>query len=111
MNIIHRPEWAIPEGETTPETVFFNRRKFMTGAAGAVAAGALGGIGALDWAEGAEAPKDKTLSLYPAKRNPEFKLDRPLTEEQVAATYNNFYEFGGTKGIFWLSKRLSSNTQ
>lgn len=106
MNIIHRPEWAIPEGETTPETVFFNRRKFMTGAAGAVAAGALGGIGALDLAEGAEAPKDKTLSLYPAKRNPEFKLDRPLTEEQVAATYNNFYEFGGTKGIFWLSKRL-----
>ena len=32
-------------------------------------------------------------SLYPAKRNPKYTLDRPLTAERVATGYNNFYEF------------------
>ena len=31
--------------------------------------------------------------LYPATFNPEYTLDRPLTDQQAAATYNNFYEF------------------
>lgn len=30
---------------------------------------------------------------YPARRNPEFTLDRPITEEWAATGYNNFYEF------------------
>ena len=107
MIFIPKPGWTIPEREATPEEVFFNRRKFMKGAAGMIAAGALGGAGSLSGADAAEAPADKTLGLYPAKRNPDFTLDRPLTEEQVAATYNNFYEFGSTKSIYWLSKRLA----
>lgn len=106
MNIIRKPGWAIPERETTPEMVFLNRRKFIRGAARGILAGALGGIGSIDLAEGAGVSKDTTLSFYPAKRNPNFKLDRPMTDEQVAATYNNFYEFGGTKAISWLSMRL-----
>ncbi len=32
-------------------------------------------------------------SLYPAKHNPKYTLDRPLTAERVATGYNNFYEF------------------
>ena len=47
-----------------------------------------------------------SLDLYPAKRNPAFQLDRPITEEKVSENYNNFYEFGGTKGIYWLAQRL-----
>jgi methionine sulfoxide reductase catalytic subunit len=35
-------------------------------------------------------------SPYPAKRNPEFTLDRPITEEWAATGYNNFYEFHPT---------------
>lgn len=31
--------------------------------------------------------------LYPAKRNPEFNPNWPLTDENVAGSYNNFYEF------------------
>lgn len=31
--------------------------------------------------------------LYPATLNPEYTLDRPVTLENAAATYNNFYEF------------------
>ena len=74
---------------------------------GTLAAGALGQMGIAEGAE-KDAPKDKTLDLYPAKRNPTFKLDRPLTEERVAATYNNFYEFSGTKAVYWLSKRMET---
>jgi hypothetical protein len=35
-------------------------------------------------------------SPYPAKRNPDFTLDRPITEERAATGYNNFYEFHPT---------------
>ena len=53
-------------------------------------------------------PKDQTVGLYPARRNPAFTLDRPLTDEKVAAEYNNFYEFGGNKAISWLAKRMET---
>jgi sulfoxide reductase catalytic subunit YedY len=36
--------------------------------------------------------------LYPARRNPVFVLDRPVTDEAHAASYNNFYEFSAFKG-------------
>ncbi len=39
--------------------------------------------------------------LYPAQRNARYTLDRPLTDEIVAATSNNFYEFSTTKGAVW----------
>jgi sulfoxide reductase catalytic subunit YedY len=78
------------------------------GALGVVA----GGIGGTAFAGAAEKtskqPVDRTLDLYPAKRNPEFTLDRPLTKESVAATYNNFYEFGPVKTIYWLAQRLKT---
>ncbi|RYF90901.1 MAG: protein-methionine-sulfoxide reductase catalytic subunit MsrP, partial [Caulobacteraceae bacterium] len=38
-----------------------------------------------------------TLDLYPAKRNAAYALDRPVTDEELAANYNNFYEFGVDK--------------
>jgi sulfoxide reductase catalytic subunit YedY len=38
--------------------------------------------------------------FYPAPRNGQFALDRPITPEVAAARYNNFYEFGGTKRIW-----------
>ncbi len=106
MNFIKTPGWAIPEREATPESLF-NRRNFLKGTLGTIAAGAMG---QMNLAEGAEkaAAKDMTLDLYPAKRNPAFTLDRPLTLEKVAATYNNFYEFGGTKAIYWASKRMET---
>jgi methionine sulfoxide reductase catalytic subunit len=90
MHYHRKPEWAIPERDATPESVFFNRRAFLQGSLGVMAAGAigLGGIAALA-AEAAE-PQDRTLDLYPAARNAAFALDRPLTEAEVAAKYNNF---------------------
>src|SRR4029079_6277520 len=42
---------------------------------------------------------DPTADLYPAKRNPKYTLDRPITDEQINGHYNNFYEFGTSKDI------------
>ncbi len=113
--LIKRPRrWEIPESEATPEAVFFGRRRFLKGAAAiAAATTALGApqadaaslfgnlFGSDDSAKPAapEAP-DPTADLYPAKRNPAFTLDRAVTPEPVSSTYNNFYEFGTSKGIY-----------
>ncbi|WP_439491885.1 protein-methionine-sulfoxide reductase catalytic subunit MsrP [Bosea sp. (in: a-proteobacteria)] len=101
MLIKKRPSWEIPESEATPEAVFFNRRAFMAGGAGLIAGAALPGAAL---AQGA----DPTLDLYPAKRNAAYTLDRAVTDEALASTYNNFYEFGTSKDIVAASKRLVS---
>ncbi|MCZ6551840.1 MAG: protein-methionine-sulfoxide reductase catalytic subunit MsrP [candidate division NC10 bacterium] len=109
MHHLRKSDWAIPEREATPESVFIDRRRFLMGALG-VLAGGIGGATTL--ASAAEktsgVPPDRTLDLYPAKRNPDFTLVRPLTEESVAATFNNFYEFGPVKTISWLAQRLKT---
>lgn len=68
--------WEIPEREATPESDYLSRRQLL-----AAAGGFLGAAGLLKAAP------------YPAKRNPDFTLDRPITLEAAAAGYNNFYEF------------------
>ncbi|MCB1491254.1 MAG: protein-methionine-sulfoxide reductase catalytic subunit MsrP [Rhodobiaceae bacterium] len=86
--------WEIPESQATPEAVFLNRRAFMAGTAGLVAAGTLaGGIG------GARAEDDPSAGLYPAGRNAAFDAGRPITDEKITSTFNNFYEFGSSKHI------------
>jgi sulfoxide reductase catalytic subunit YedY len=37
--------------------------------------------------------------FFPAKRNDQFKLHRPITSEQAAGRYNNFYEFTTEKRV------------
>jgi methionine sulfoxide reductase catalytic subunit len=75
------PDWHIPDREATPEGVYLNRRAVLR-AAGFLAASPLAG---------------QSPSPYPARRNPAFTLDRPITEEWAATSYNNFYEFGTDK--------------
>ncbi len=68
---------VIKESEITPESVYLNRRQILT------AAGFLG--------------MEKLLSGAAAvQRNPEFTLDRPVTNEAAVLSYNNFYEFHGS---------------
>jgi len=45
------------------------------------------------------AEDDLSVGLYPVKRNAIYVLDRKLTPESDATTYNNFYEFGSHKNI------------
>lgn len=96
MMIRRRKGWEIRESEATPERVFWARRGMLKGAA-ATALLAAGGLGASQARAASEA--ESSFSLYPAKRNEVFILDRPVTPEAVNVHYNNFYEFGSTKDI------------
>ena len=55
--------------------------------------------------------EEEDRPLYPAQVNPKFEeLDRPLTNEAVAAAYNNFHEFStGKTGIAKLAESFISN--
>ena len=107
MHVIRRRGWEIPESLATPEHLFFDRRAFLA-ATGATIAGAA----ALSLAPGtARAQRisdlpDPTAGLYPAKRNEKYVLDRPVTEEKINTSYNNFYEFGSTKNVVRASQAL-----
>ncbi len=74
MLIKNRPSWQIPENEVTPESVYMDRRKFIQTGVTAMAAFAV---------------------------NPSFSKvdsDRTMTKEELATSYNNFYEFSLDKG-------------
>ena len=86
--------WEISESEATPEAVFLRRRELLK----AVAAGSILAPGLFS-SFAAAADEDPSAGLYPAKPNPRYTLDRPLTDEKLATTYNNFYEFGSQKFI------------
>src|SRR5882724_2344716 len=107
MHVIRRRGWEIPESLATPEHLFFDRRAFLA-ATGATIAGAA----ALSLAPGAARAQrisdlpDPTAGLYPAKRNEKYVLDRPVTEEKINTSYNNFYEFGSTKNVVRASQAL-----
>ena len=91
----------MPERDATSEHIFLNRRHFLS----AMGLGTTTLIGGNVFA--AKRKKvDPTANLYPAKRNVNFKLDRPLTEEKDAASYNNFYEFGSHKRIAFEASAL-----
>ena len=60
-------------------------------------------------AEAAEDPKpaeDPSAGLYPVERNERYVLDRPITDETLATTYNNYYEFGSSKNIWQKAQAL-----
>ena len=103
-NLIVRPEWFLPESCVTPERVLRNRRRFLQqlgfGGAGSLALGALGVARA--------AEKSATGPRYPARRNPDFNPGGRLTNEKIAANYNNFYEFSLDKeDVAQLAQRLT----
>jgi methionine sulfoxide reductase catalytic subunit len=74
MLIKNRPSWQISENEVTPESIYHDRRRFIQDGMAAMAAFAV---------------------------NPGFAKvdsDRKLTKEELATSYNNFYEFSLDKG-------------
>jgi sulfoxide reductase catalytic subunit YedY len=81
-NISKRPPWCVPEKFVTSETAFHNRRSFLK-QIGLVGAGLL------------TAPMMAQVAKkdYPFPLNPEFNPKWKLTNEHVAGSYNNFYEF------------------
>ena len=94
-----KPErpWSLRENDITPEQTWLNRRQLLAtmGLGGGLIAGGL-------------LPRlaEAAITGFPALRNPEFTLDREITDEEEATTYTNFYEFGSSKNIWRVAKRL-----
>lgn len=97
--------WEIPENRATPESAWLDRRRLLKGlAAGPILAGAASLAGCMEEAEAdqqlAAAPApDPSAGMYPPKTNMRYRGERPMTAEDLATTYNNFYEFGSHKSI------------
>lgn len=102
--IHHKPSWKISESATTPEHVFWNRRKFLAASAGLTAGAAATFAVGRARAESA----DPTADLYPADRNTSYTIERALTPEEAATRYNNFYEFGSHKQIWRAAQSLET---
>src|SRR5229473_660065 len=99
MLVKRKRGWELRESEATPEAVFHDRRRVVQAMGfGALIAAAGGGDLAIGEAMAA-VEADPSAGLYPAKQNPRYTLDRPITDEKLATTYNNFYEFGSQKTI------------
>jgi len=108
MLVRRRKGWEISDAEATPEAVFRARRDVVKGLGFGIALAAAsplaGGIGRARADDDREA--DPTADLYPVPRNEGFSLDRPLSPEDVATRYNNYYEFGSHKEISKLAQAL-----
>jgi len=107
MLIRGRKSWHLPESAATPEAVFADRRRLVQ----AIAAGPIllaGGPALTARAAQAQAKEaaDPSAGLYPLKRNERYTLDRKITDEKAATTYNNFYEFGSHKQIWQAAQKL-----
>ncbi len=123
MNIHKRRIWDA-DGRCTSEQAYVSRRRFLGNAGVAVGGLTLSGVLGCDQKSSAEvarlASAEKALeaSMNPqsgnafvrGERNPRYTLDRPLTGEKAAATYNNFYEFTMSKhGVWRLAQSLKTH--
>jgi len=118
MLIKIRKGWELPESSATPESTYIRRREFLkAAAAGPIALSATGLIVAgcddasvtdakVSRTANAATPEDPSAGLYPVDRNLRYRLDRDITDEQLATTYNNFYEFGSSKNIWQKAQAL-----
>lgn len=100
-----RRGWELPDRVATTEAVVLARRGLLAASAGILAAATVPDRAAAQRSSSA-AFVDPTADLYPAQRNLRYRIDRPLTAESDATTYNNFYEFGSHKNIWRQAQRL-----
>ena len=114
MSFIHiRPNWQLPEKLATPESAYFNRRRFLKNLAGVgLGIAAASCTGRPLTGEG----KDELIStlgdpLNNFTPNPAFAdAGYPITNQLFASRYNNFYEFGLTKNIWADAQKLHNDT-
>jgi sulfoxide reductase catalytic subunit YedY len=95
MLIKRRRGWEIPDREATPEALVLRRRDAMAG--GVALSVAMPTI---------IAPIAARADTAPVPRNPKYTVDRPLTPEKDATTYNNYYEFSDDKDLWEAAQAL-----
>ncbi len=114
MYVLKKRGWELPDSAATPENFFVQRRGLVKAlAAGPVLLAAPALLAGCDGdapkgtANAAVTKADPSAGLYPVKRNLRYRVDRPITSEKNATTYNNFYEFGSHKSIHRAAQALS----
>ena len=108
MLIRRRRGWELPETAATPEDAFHQRRWLVKGiAAGPILLAGASALGRAAIGDEVDAARgDPSAGLYPVSRNARYSLDRPLSDERLVTTYNNFYEFGSHKQIWQAAQSL-----
>ena len=104
MMIRSRKPWDVIDHQTTDEAVYLNRRSLLR--AMGVAGAGLATASATSFLSSAQAAP---ITGFPAMRNPTFTLDRPVTTEEEATSYTNFYEFGSSKNIWRKAQKLTTD--
>ncbi|MBD2178470.1 protein-methionine-sulfoxide reductase catalytic subunit MsrP [Pseudanabaena sp. FACHB-1998] len=98
------PDWFLPENQSTSESVYLNRRRFLkkSGLGSLSLLGLLAGCQTIEEKKAivSQRLQDAQLQSFNASRNLAFTLDRPLTNEYDAAVYTNFYEFSSDKDVW-----------
>lgn len=115
MAFIHIPKsWQLPASAATLESAYWNRRKFLKTSIGAGIGASL--VTSLNACQSGQDGIDPALSktfgdpLNNVTPNPDFRdVGRPVTEQVYASSYNNFYEFGGTKNIWSNAQKLPTD--
>ena len=117
MHFHRRREFDLPADRITDEKAWATRRAFLKGLGlGGLALAASRTLPSLARAAGAldEAALARTIeitrsrplaALHPARRDDAFAVQRELTDEMVAARYNNYYEFSPRKSEVWRRAR------
>lgn len=110
MTLIPRAKpWQLSENSITSESLYYNRRRFLKTLVGTGIGASLIPLAGCQKSESANA-LSQTLQLSQIDNftpNSRFqKVDRPLTLQELAGRYNNFYEFGGTKNIWLKAQKL-----
>lgn len=106
------PSWQLSESLATPEATYWNRRRFIKTLVGAGIGGAAAVLGSCAREKTIDDDLAQTLGepLRGIGRNPTFdNLDRDITLQAYASSYNNFYEFGGTKEIWSQAQALPTD--
>src|SRR5438876_12185779 len=96
-HVILRPGWHLPERLVTPEKIFLNRRVFLKEMGLAGSGLLVSSVVGHTASESAKGPAPVASNKFPAPRNPEFNPGWRLSNEKVAGSYNNFYEFSPEK--------------
>jgi len=107
-----RPGWQLSESQVTPERMFWQRRRFMKSLIGAGVGLAAASAGSCQRSKAMDADLGLTLGepLTGATLNRAFAdAGRPPTDQAFASSYNNYYEFGGSKNIWPAAQALPTD--
>ena len=101
MLLKNKNNWQISENEVTSEQAFFDRR-FLLKSLASLSIVPL----TLSFPKTSFSSQDYN---YSSKINKKYILNRSITEEKLATTYTNFYEFGSSKNIWRRASKLITN--